>query len=209
MKIRNTSRFQDRFVRRMFSWIVRQLDIPRRDGQRGVVREVWFRNRRYAYSGHCHANRIIVSVGTAGYPAHASWMRAYKPIDGSDDIWLMDSIEGLVYITAHELGHLQDFRVNSWGRGAEARADAIARKILRDFRERRDDLVEAWNHSEAEAEAPAEPTATSAVAARELKAISQLARWQKRLKIAQARVKKYARTVNYYEKRKAASHAGR
>ena len=197
MKVRNTSRFADRFVRRMLRWCIAQLDIPRPVNQRDAIKEAWFRDRRSLYSGHCYGNRIVVSISGNGFPTASSWCRAYTPATGGD-VWLYDSIEALVMVTAHELGHVQDRRLGHFGRGSEARADAAARCVLRLFRESKDDLVQQWMAGGA-------ATVTVSLAeVRERKAVASLARWQRKLKIAQGRVRKYTKRVRYYHKQKAA-----
>lgn len=218
MKLKNTSRFPTHAIRRMVGWICREIGM-----KPPALAE--FRNRTWrAYSGRAYwTRRIVVSIGPDSYKGgsgaihhhypmkHRGYKRACLPaVEGSDYPTLHDSIDTLVMVTAHELGHICHFRLGHTGRGCEAKADAMARMVYRKWREQREALWAGWTATKAEPAAEpvaAEPTPAPTpmkikpdlIAQRRAKAEAMLARWTRRLKLATTKCRKYRRTVRRYE----------
>jgi hypothetical protein len=156
MKLQNTTDYPDRMLRRIVSFCAREIGVSPK-----IVRRATFRNRGRGrhWSGHAYAGRIVVSIGTAAatWPHKWSHCKSYTPATGEE--FVVDRVEALIGVTAHEIGHVADYRRGRYtGRGAEARVDAGARFVVRKFRERRDELLAAWNAAPAATEpADAEP----------------------------------------------------
>ena len=102
----------------------------------------------------------------------------------------------LVSITAHELSHIEQYvRALSRRRGLERYTEAQALRVLNAFRESRKKLLEDWSK---------EP-----VSIKRLKVSRQVLRakavekalmaWRIKLKLAQAKVRKYQKQAKYYE----------
>jgi hypothetical protein len=214
MKVKNTSKFDTTFVRRMLAWCRREVDCPP-----GVPREAWFRDRKTAhYSGHAYGSRRIVAsvnIDASRYPVKSSgYKRAGRDQITGEIPMLNDPHEALVMITAHELAHVSEYRrTGAYARGAEDRADARARFVLRRFRDRKVELLAAWAAAAVaetlavQADQP-KPNA-DAIAKRAEKASRMLVKWERKMKLARTKIAAYRRKVNYYERRAATSSAAR
>lgn len=193
MKLANSTEWPDYFLRRLVSWCCKELGLPS-----SKVRRAQFRNRTIsAYSGHAYTSmRFVASVGPAGrFPLNPD----NRP--GMKGTVIADRLEALVAITAHELAHLCQY--------AERRAPGLRRtrriervtrreevRVLSAFREQRDSLLAEW--SAAPATRPAKPQA-SIQEKRAVKAQADLDRWQRKLKLAQTKIRKLKYRVRYYE----------
>lgn len=195
MKLRNSTDYPNYFLRRMVGWICRQVDYPA-----SRVREAQFRNRTGSvYSGHAYGSRrIVASVGPAS-------MFPFGPDNrpGLAGMVLADRMECLIAITAHELAHLHQY-ANRRTAKLKGRVEFDARwhevKALDAFRASRERLLAEWSAEPercAALSAP-KPTLTERRAA---KAAADLARWQRKLKLAQTKVQQYKRRVAYYAKK--------
>lgn len=210
--LKNTTDFSDQFLRRMIRWVVKSLGFEIR------LRRVQLRNRtRGAYSGHAYpSGRICVSVGPAtAYPTVSSgYRRSHKDQTTGEYGQFLDRVEGLVGVTAHELSHVNHFQHGYRGRGCEDIACASERRAIRLFREHRDRLMAEWTAGlplvvpePAVADPVIEPTIRSfekLIARRAEKAQRFLDQWQRKLKLAQTKLRKYRKQVAYYEKKAAA-----
>lgn len=206
MRLSNTLSYSDRFLRRMISWICKEIDLP--------VKYVWqaefkrIKNcRRESYSGTAFLfeRRIAVRLGEE-FPSRAKIRRI-----GVCEV-LADQMEGLVYVTAHELAHLEQYKreVGTRGRGyiggSELNTDQIAFPVLRTFRAQREVLLAKWNEAQVE---PETKPVVSVVEKRAHKAQVMLEQWTKKLKLAQTKIKKYRTKVRYYERKAATSQSGK
>jgi hypothetical protein len=193
MKLRNSTDWPDYFLRRMVAWCCRQVDYkPSR------VREAQFRNRtKRSYSGHAYGSRrIVASVGPdSRFPLKAD----DRP--GMGNAAIADRLEALIVITAHELTHLHQYdgRIGKLKSNGQTEADARwhSIKALESFRVNREALLAEW--SLPLAERPAKPS-TSVQEKRAAKAQADLDRWQRKLKLAQTKIRKLKQRVRYYDR---------
>jgi hypothetical protein len=196
MKIKNSTAWSDTFLRRLVSWCCRELEVPVR-----TIRTAEFKNGRRAFSGYANGRRhITVRVGgVAQFPCPAGYR-------DSDEVYA-DRIEALIAITAHEVYHLgarfvaehqQRTRIGRNGFASGERVTRAAeRKTLVAFRQEREPLLAVWS-IEPVARAPSpQPSVQAKRAARVTVLLQQ---WQRRLKLAQGKVKKYQRKLRRYEK---------
>lgn len=195
MKLRNTTDFPDYFLRRLVSWCCRELELPA-----SKVRQVTFANSRGAYGGCAYLGNLSVGV-RIGPPGYFPCKTA-KHYDGLQET-LVDRTEGLVAVTAHELAHLEQYRRRTTTRrggfgGSERLTDAMAFRCLRAFREQRDSLLAEW--SEPPAVRPAKPK-PSVVEQRAAKIDADLARWNRKLKLAQTKIRKLKKRAAYYSRK--------
>jgi hypothetical protein len=220
MKLKNSTDFADYFLRRMVAWCCKKLGLPQ-----SVVKAAQFRNRSgYAYSGRawCGSMRFVVSLGPEDrYPTQAH-LYPGRTSEAFRSPAYADRIEGLIGVTAHELTHLREVwterqlhverhvRLKMFGgpqklvkrRRGERRTRFEERRVIEIFRAERESLLAQWN--EPPAEKPAKPK-PSAVERRAESAILSLAQWQRKLKLAQTKVRKYKQKVRYYERKTAAN----
>lgn len=202
----NTTGWPTPFLRRMVSWVCRELEYPVRN-----LTGWYFRNKtKGAYSGraHCHnttRQRIVVSIGPeTSYPTKDRTHRG---------VWsagvLADRIEGLVFVTAHEIAHCDNVRRRNTSRryaeaagnygGSEEYTDRRAKAVLDVFREQRELLLSKWGPLAVEAEST--KTESTVVARRAAKAFQKEAEWEKKLKAAEAGLRKWKRKADYYRKK--------
>jgi len=196
MKLRNSTDFSDRFVRRMISWCATMAELPP-----SKIRAAQFTTTRAAYRGRAwRSMRVLVRIGDA---KHFPINGKYPGLVRAPEYVLADRIEAIVHITAHEIEHLYDYR-EGIKITREAQVDFRALKILEAFRDNRDALLAEWNAPTKTDLAPEKPK-ISAAEKREAKAISDLERWEKRLRLAKTKVSKYRARVRYYEQKQAAT----
>lgn len=199
MRLRNSTDFSDRFLRRLVSWCAKMAELPP-----SKVRAAQFTTTRAAYRGRAWwSMRILVRIGDAKhFPVNGK----YPGLVRAPEYVLADRIEALVHITAHEIEHLYDYhegiRITR-----EGQVDFRALKTLEAFRENRDALLAEWSAPTAIDLAPKKPT-TSVVDARAKKALADLQRWETRLRLAKTKVSKYRARVRYYERKSAAKKGG-
>lgn len=199
MKLQNSTDFPCWFLRRMISWVRRQLELPA-----SILLQADFSNCRSCGRGRAWSGKKIL-VRTGPDDQHPS--RAFT-IQGEEGPVHVDRIESLVSITAHELEHLRQFaRFDRVGwdkrRFQRLEPDCIAaqKRVLRVFREQREALLAAWQAVPVRSAALSVPK-PSLQEQRLQKAEACLARWQRKLKLASTKVKHYRKRVQYYEGRK-------
>jgi hypothetical protein len=193
MKLRNSTPYSDRFIRRMIAWCAKELDLP----VRKIKAAQFTRPGKYGSRGAAWPSmRILVRVEREDRQL-GSFERAGVTIPA------MDGMGRTLWITAHEVAHLVQFSRRLMDRHKRKRdcegfAERRTLVVYQRFAEQRDALLAHWNEPEAER------SKTSVVDKRAAKAQADLARWLRKLKLAQTKVRKYKRTVAYYEKRSAA-----
>lgn len=200
MKLRNSTDFPDNLLRRLTSWCCKEVGYPV-----SRVRGVQFRNRTTGpYSGHAYGTRrICVSVGPA-----SSFPTRPDTRPGMSNEIMLDRLEVIVAVTAHELAHLLQYRdrrsvVLSAARKTEFDARWHEVRALRAFRAARETLLAEWSTPPAE-----RPRSVVSVSDRRAaKVFADLERWQRKLKLAQTKIKKLKRRATYYERRQAATKA--
>jgi hypothetical protein len=111
-----------------------------------------------------------------------------------------DRLEALVGVTGHELAHLQQYQeggnrlINEKG----ARWEEV--RVLEAFRADRENLLAEWSKGKPIECVRRKAKPVESAADRALKAEVMLEKWQRRLKLAQTKVKTYRRKVRYYER---------
>lgn len=195
MKFKNSTDFSDRFLRRMLSWVCREVGYPLRR-----IRDVEFGNRQTAaYSGRAwYSRRILVRVG----PEPQFPKRETRP--GTNYKWLVDRTEALVVVTAHEVAHLlqySDGRIHKLNDDRRCERDARWQesRVLLAFRDARETLLAEWS-DEPEVESKPKPAAKSKQEKNAEKADAKLREWQRKLKLAQTKVRQYKAKVKRYER---------
>lgn len=192
MKIQNSTNWSDSFLRKMTSWVCRQLDMPIRK-----IKTAQFRNRTIeCFSGRAYGGtRFVVSIG----PKRA-FPLSCRNHAGVANFYLADRTEALINVTAHEVRHLtaawtgERTRGNGkWCSSSERATEHDAQKVLAAFRERRTELLLEWSVEQIR-------QVVGTVEKRANKADKDLARWQRKLKLAQTKVRQYRKRVRYYER---------
>jgi hypothetical protein len=210
VRLKNSTDWSDVFLRRMVSWVAKQLELPVRK-----IRAVEFGNRsEVCWSGRAWGSmKILVRIG----PANCYPVEPFHYPGRTNDAYLSprceDRMEGLIAVTAHELQHLFDFdhrRSLSQKRNALLRGGAgpqplvkfkpgerntriEERRIVELFRANREALLAEW-----EVEPAAKPKQTIQEQ-RFAKVQKALATWQRKAKLAATKIKKYKRQARYYE----------
>ena len=226
MKLQNTTKWSDVFLRRMISWCCRELDASAR-----LIHIATFRQRRTrTYSGRAwvYERRIVVSININpnSYPCRGSY--------GAEGHMFHDAIEALVAVTTHECYHVaavmeadhkQRTRRGRLG-SSEALTIRAEKEVLEKFRAARTELLVEWSESPALKLAPVvlpvwEQRAQSQIqslcdglstqsitdekkinrrAEKAHKASLMLEKWEAKMKLAAGKVKKYRRKVAYYNR---------
>lgn len=184
MELINTTKFPNHFLRRLLSFICKQVEVSPRS-----IKEARFGYTTWIYKGKCwnYSRHMIVTVN--------------KNEDCFPHDDLKDQLEALVFITGHETAHMRhgdhQWR-NRTKRPRELNADHLASICLNEFRKNRDHLLTLWNKEPAYAKTE-KPKANLKQRNAE-KALSYLKKWERKLKIAKTKVKKYQTQVKRYKK---------
>ena len=201
MKLENTTNVPNYYLRRMISWICKQLEVPVRQ-----VRYAKFGNRSHlSYSGHAWSTYILCNTDP-----RLDKFPAGRKRSGEGP---MDRKHALVCIAAHEICHLATLYREARGqkktrRGGKSRggSEAVVRReetrIAELFERNRNTLTELWSTPPKKLQADRRK---SAVQQREERAAANLARWERKLKLAKTKVAKYRKTVRYYDRRHVAA----
>lgn len=220
MKIKNTSGYPVHLLRRMISWICRQYKMPVRS-----INGIEFSKSGYGNLGIARCDRsVLVKTGFA--PRKSKTYSGRSPDNGWPVTVINDHIDGLVNTTAHELYHVDEMRQGilkpstyrrSLRTACEKRTERMAKWITELFQSQREKLLAEWNYvkpsvepvaviAEPVAELPVipviadRPATSGMIAKRAAKALCDLARWERKLKLAKGKVAKYRKRVRYYEK---------
>ena len=198
MKLTNTTDFSDYFLRRMYSWCCKEIEISPR-----YIREITFKKSCRAWGGlaYLHQRRIGIRTGKPEcFPCKTKKHR-YNLQET-----IADQVEAVVMVTAHELAHHEQYICGSKTRqsgnpgGAERLTDIQAFRVLRTFREQREQLLAEWYVEPATKPEVVKPDLNQ----EKIKHFEiLLARWNKKLKTAQTKIRKYRTKIKYYEKRAA------
>ena len=191
MKIKNSSDFPTHVLRRIISWCCKELDFS----VRTIERAEFCNSTKYGLSGRAWGSkRFLTRIGP-------ELLFPIVEVYAGVEIRFADRLEALVGVTAHEIYHLkQSFERLSRSR-IERDAQHAARDVLDTFREERQTLVTAWQRP------PDERPKTHAKSLVEKRAAivnKKLVEWQRKLKLAQGKVRKYKVKAKYYENKCAA-----
>jgi hypothetical protein len=192
MKLRNSTDWPDHFLRRMASWVCRELGYPV-----DRLKTAQFTKASCASRGRACESDILVRIGSAShFPQKSLVYKGQKTPDYAD------REEALVGTTAHEIAHLIQF----WQflSGAQVRrnkrlepaAVATEHAIMATFRSQRESILAAWSAEPVQRQRKDKPSLQEQRAA---KVAAALNRWQRKLKLAKTKVKQYRRNARYYE----------
>lgn len=188
-------------VRRASRWAAKQIGL---DGKvlRTLTVEVGYRKSARWKNGdtwggwYKHSKRLVqVLLGrNVSYPTPAGHNRSEA------DRFANDEWELFVKLLAHELEHARAYSVaQTWEERArlnhEPRVRSVDWRTLLAFREARETLLADWLRERPQRPAKPKPSIVDRRAAR---AAQLLAAWERRLKMAKTKVRKYRRKVNYY-----------
>ncbi|MCI0539593.1 MAG: hypothetical protein L0Z50_30655 [Verrucomicrobiales bacterium] len=193
MKIKNTTDWPTWFLRRMAGWCCRQLELPAL-----TIKLATFRNSRSAWGGAAYywKGKITVCVGEAGHFPTKGYLHGNGHQNG-----IADRLECLVWVTAHEIAHCLQAdtktRGGGGGGGSEICTEWFAKPVLEKFRQCRDALLAEWNEPPA---IPARSPKPTVKERRRAKSVNDLTKWQRKLKLAQTKVRKLKVRVRYYER---------
>lgn len=197
MRVINSTDWTDEFLKQMLRWVCFELEMPVR-----ALKIAKFRNSRSAWGGVARAwkSQITVCVGKARLFPIEFGSAHYCPGEV-----FSDRVECLIAVTAHEAYHVAASNVKEHQqrtrRGRESfssseRATCAAElRVLKSFRNQRETLLAKWS-------IPVETPILriSPQAEKSMKATRLLQRWERKMKFAANKVRKYRRQVAYYEK---------
>jgi len=190
----------------MISWVTRQYKMPLK-----WLRQAKFNNRSYYYSGRaCLGSRSIlvkVDATNARFPVRVKYPKRKKAPEYTFEDW----VEALVAVTAHEICHIDEYVQNRKRPLSETRTEHYTLRLLLKFRADRENLLAAWGFVDpskkpvvVEAPVVIERVAANSpdfMQKRAEHAASMKLRWEKKLKLAKTKVKKWQAVVKRYQKR--------
>ena len=196
MKIKNTLPFHDTFLRRMVSWVVKQIDLPVRtlkEARFGYVKQGCVYSGRF-YSGSA---RISIRVDT---PENYPYSGKKRGPAGDLPYTLQDQLDALVYLIGHEAWHAKQHKEKL--RRTRDALEPYARKasieVLAQFQAQKTELMEMWTHGLSDGmrkPKPQKPDASQKFL-KELKRDEQhLKRWESKLKLAAGKVQFYRNRI--------------
>lgn len=215
MKLRNTTDLPTPFLRAMVRWVAKETQLPV-----SKIREINFtKTKRWWRGWACSSMRVTIRIASKEFwEANAPLKNySYPGLKKAPVYDINDRTEALLQLTAHELEHLYDYSENVRVT-RESQVDWRALQTLEKFRAARERLLAEWSSAaDRRAAASPAPTPTPAtlptptptpaaprpiVQARADKAAADLAKWERRLKLAKTKVAQYRRRVTYYNKQK-------
>lgn len=201
MKIINSTDWPVWFLRRMVAWCCGELGIKVKKIQRFKLR-----NRSDGFSsGHCYSGYglICVSLGVVNWTTALGVSKTLK----RGDEYRRRTVDDLVRVTAHEVAHRMQHIEGSRTRvsrrygsassgGSEPATKFHEDLVMKAWDDKKETLYPQWMQPPAR---QAKST-INIIDARAAKAQADLAKWTRKLKLAQAKVKKLKVRVRYYAK---------
>lgn len=209
MKLRNTTEWPDYMLRRMVSWACEQVELPL-----AKVKQARFGRRSHgAYRGQGgYGYGILVRIGPASeYPVEPHHYPG-RTSDAYMSPRMVDQIDGLVAVTAHELTHVREqlahreIRQQRMYKGlprakrawnSERPTMFEERRVLLLFQANREALLAEWNEAPP---APARKPKATRAERNEKNARTKLAEWERKLKLAKTKVSQYKVKVRRYDR---------
>lgn len=196
MRFRNSTDLADGFLRKLVSWCCKQIDLPL-----SAVHGCQFTHCAALYRGRAWSSgRILCRISKPGMPYDGSYPHTakYRGLVNTPTYTVNDRMEALVFLTAHELWHLVQYRRGHKAR--EAYNDTVAIGVLKTFRESRETLLADWTRERERK--PAVPLTERRAA----KVAADLARWQRKAKLAATKIRKLKKKLAYYDRKAAANN---
>lgn len=138
----NTTDIPNHFVKKMMSWVCRQVEISPKE-----VRYMNLKNTKFSFSGTAwRSGCVVLRVGPESrYPTRPYYHNGVPH-------WFENRIQGLVFVAAHEAVHLWQFQRErkAWHRpkrdaDRERQPDSIAVRVLLEFMKQEEELVTEWS----------------------------------------------------------------
>jgi len=128
MIIKNTTNFSDQYISQMLGWICKELKFAKKR-----IKKVTCRNTCINLSGLADIENyeIILRIG----PEHLF------PAKFEEGLFLTDRYEGMIFVAAHEIRHLDQKGI----RYIEKDANKKAEEILDKFIENKEELIGQWS----------------------------------------------------------------
>lgn len=189
MKLKNSTEYPDHFLRRMIAWICRELDMPFRQFQ-----AVSFGNRAKTFSGRYQYARNAVATSISISPELSyPYSDARHKFNDRHDCFVAWTAEVLYAAHCGANGESVGVIRNRLGQKK-------GRQALAAYRENYLALLITWY-----AAPKAKPTKTkpNIIEQRAAKTAEDLQRWQRKLKLAQTKVRKLKQRANYYQAKRA------
>jgi hypothetical protein len=231
LKIINRAKWPEWFVKPICRWIVRRAGVGK--FRRDYTIELASFRRRDCFAGRAYGYKQRTRINRRMHVPHVARYRDYKDAHA---FRCETRMEAFVYIVAHEAYHdgagrpdarrkinpNSDRRDKKW---MEFNCEWFARDTVREFRKlwavkfRPLLFASARKRHQTRAskrrkpikisDAPAVMELIAATNPKLIKARADLARWQRKLKLATGKVRKYKRRVTYYERREGLPVAAR
>ena len=202
MNFKNSTEFPDYLLRRMFSWVCKQVEVPLKE-----IRDVNFtKTNTYSFKGQQCGRNGLMRIGKVEL-----FPRAYNRKDTGMPLWFEDRIDALVYLTGHEVCHIEQYlrlRGKNIKRYAsrESEAQRTGRDVLVTFLKQKEFLMAQWGAVDLRTVKPSAPK-PSIQEKRAKVAQESLERWEKEYqrrvkyaKQAQDKMKEWQKKVKYYDK---------
>jgi hypothetical protein len=201
MNLINSTDYSDQFLKKMLKWICRQLveslPVNPKPDLFGQLHKVRFTNFYGTSRGRAWPHRIFIRIGSENKFPAAEWFYHKSKVEARPD-----RICGLIGTTAHELSHVLDYvqyrdmRRKYFENRAVWRGNDVVKKFLTD----REALIEHWSRERKTVQKPV----LSLQDQRFNKIQISLDRWQRKMKLAQTKIRKLKARAHYYELRQAA-----
>jgi len=201
MNLINSTDYSDQFLRKMLKWVCKQLveSLPGnlKPDLFGHLNQVQLTNFSGTSRGRAWPYRIFVRIGAENkFPAD-EWLYHNSKVEARPD-----RICGLIGTVAHELSHVLDYtnHKDTNRRYRENRAVWNSNDIVKKFLADREALLEYWSRERKTVQKPV----LSLQDQRFSKIQTSLDRWQRKMKLAQTKIRKLKARARYYEVRQAA-----
>lgn len=217
MTIVNRSKFPDPMLTTLVGWVAEQI---------GLTWEckIEFANVRNPSlrAGMCYGSRHCRIRFPVNFNSRGKWpyRETYHRYSWAPVYLYNNRLECLTHLVAHEMIHCVDARKGLWSRPktrhdhvagmeveTERRANAIVLKLREEFQVVKRKISAAMRRQRAAARRTKDrgrirrASIKNSPEAKLARARANLAAWERRLKLAQTKVKKYRRRVGYYERR--------
>jgi uncharacterized membrane protein len=153
--------------------------------------KVWVKNCEFSHAGRFYGSKMSLRIGPASsFPVKYQYPR----LKTAPSYVLNDWKEALFVLTVHEMWHYYQMRTNSGYSEIETENRSV--KALERFRLIRDELESKWK------DVPQVVTKSKIDPVAELKKINdRIAKFQRKLKLCQTKIKMYSRKKMYWEKK--------
>lgn len=204
LDIENRSKWPDGFLRVVCKWAAKRAGINWRYS-------ILFRSRQaMGFAGRGWDFGCNLRIARRAYHANEPHTLKDRRFQWSRPFEIWGSVEGLVYLLAHEMHHARDDRrPGNRGSAEEFRCNRAAEDAVKAWRVERLAVMgkvkaELRKDTQRKVKAKERKQATKTPDAKLARVQANLVNWERKLRYAQNKVKTYKRKMKYYEKRVAA-----